>query len=87
VHVAGVAEIRYGPGQLAAARLLRYYFPTAALRATTSVDGSVVVSLGRKYQHVASRAAVQKAMTADGVVQRDTATPTPSASSSAPAGC
>jgi cytoskeletal protein RodZ len=83
--IPGVAEIRYGPGRLSAAKLLRYYLPTAKLVKTTSADGSVVVSLGRKYKHLASRSAVQAALRRDGVVQQAAPTPT-SSRSAAPSG-
>lgn len=78
--VPGVAEIRYGAGQLPAAKLLRYYLPAAKLVRTTSADGSVVVSLGRKYKHLASRSVVQAALRRDGVVQQAASSPAPTGS-------
>ena len=67
VLVKGVAEIRYPPDTAAGAKLLSYYFPTAVMKQTTATDGKVVVSLGAKYRHVATQAAVAAALKRDSV--------------------
>ncbi|MEP7021613.1 MAG: LytR C-terminal domain-containing protein [Pseudonocardiales bacterium] len=68
VHVAGVAEIRFGPNQTKDASLLAYYFPGAKLvpLAADPLD-KVVVSLGRKFKSVATRASAQAHMSSDHV--------------------
>jgi hypothetical protein len=58
VHVKGVAEIRYGPAEAKAARLLSFYLPGAKLVANNSAAKTVVVSLGQKYKAVAPPATV-----------------------------
>lgn len=56
VHVAGVAEIRFGPDQKKDASLLTYYFPGAKLVPLTADPlDKVVVSLGKQFKGVASR--------------------------------
>ncbi|MGN6608243.1 MAG: LytR C-terminal domain-containing protein [Jatrophihabitans sp.] len=77
VHVTGVAEIRYGPGQQAAAKLLQYYLPSAALVPTTATDRVIVVSLGERYRRIAPAADVTAALKADGVTLSDAPAPTP----------
>lgn len=65
VHVAGVAEIRFGPEQKKDASLLAFYFDGAkmvALKADPA--GKVVVSLGRKFKAVATSKAAVAAMQA-----------------------
>jgi hypothetical protein len=58
VKIAGVAEIRYGSKGTDGAKLLHYYFPKAELVATKSKSATVVVSLGQRYQGIASSSAV-----------------------------
>ena len=71
--VPGVAEIRYPPDTAPGAKLLSYYFPTATLTQTTATDGKVVVSLGTKYVHIATPAAVRLALQRDNVrLQKET---------------
>ena len=82
-RIAGVAEIRYGNGHLADAKLLAYYFPTATLKLTPAAGDTVVVSLGRGYKRVATQAEVRDALQRDRVSQGSVA-PTPSPTSSAP---
>lgn len=62
--IPGVAEIRYGPKAVAAAAVVRLYFPGATLRESGSSSQVVTVSLGRKYKTVATDSAVEKAMRA-----------------------
>ncbi|MDT4893261.1 MAG: hypothetical protein QOE97_2296 [Pseudonocardiales bacterium] len=63
VHVAGVAEIRYGPDQKLAAQLLSYYFPTAKQVALDSAaTGKLVVSLGAKFSKLAAVGTVNAAV-------------------------
>lgn len=63
VHVAGVAEIRFGPDQKEDASLLRYYFPRAKLVPGASEPADlVVVSLGAKFRAVATRRIAATAM-------------------------
>ena len=62
VHVAGVAQIRYGPAAKAGAQLLSYYLPGATLVPTTSKTTAIVVSLGAKYRSVATPSAVAAAL-------------------------
>jgi hypothetical protein len=81
--IKGVAEIRFGPKGRDGATLLKYYFPGAKLLHIHAKRATVTVSLGKKFQHVASEKQVRAAMTADAVSASSTAT----ASSSAPAPC
>jgi hypothetical protein len=65
VHVAGSAEIRYGPEEKDGAALLLYYFPGAkmvALKADPA--GKIVVSLGTKFRTVPGTLPVKKALSA-----------------------
>jgi hypothetical protein len=65
VALTGVAQVRYNPGQLAAATLVSYYFPGSTLVALSTPAGTnVVVSLGTAYKAVATAAQVQAALTA-----------------------
>ncbi|MFN2517666.1 MAG: LytR C-terminal domain-containing protein [Jatrophihabitantaceae bacterium] len=75
VHVAGIAEIRFGPNQKKDAALLAYYFPGAKMVAL-AVDpiGKVVVSLGLKFKAVATVAAAQAAMKAQHISLAPTGT-------------
>ena len=61
--------------------MLRYYFPTAVMKLTTATDGKVVVSLGAKYKHVATQAAVAAALKRDSVTLRKETGSTPVTSS------
>jgi LytR cell envelope-related transcriptional attenuator len=63
VHVAGVAEIRFGPDQKKDATLLGYYFPGAKLVPLTADPlDKVVVSLGAKFKAVATTLSAGRAM-------------------------
>lgn len=79
-EIKGIAQIRYGSKGRAAANLLKYYFPGARLVHTHSSRATVVVSVGRKFHHVATAKQVHAAMTADAVTASSTATPTSSSS-------
>jgi hypothetical protein len=85
VHVAGVAEIRFGPDQKKDAALLSYYFPGAKLVAVKAdPTGIVVVSLGAKFKVVATSTAVKAAMKVAHISLAPTHAPTsPSPSGSA----
>jgi hypothetical protein len=63
VHVAGSAEIRYGPEDKDGAALLLYYFPGAKLVPLKS-EGPIVVSLGLKFHAVTGSTAAKKALSA-----------------------
>jgi LytR cell envelope-related transcriptional attenuator len=64
VHVAGVAEIRFGPAQKKDAALLAYYFRGAKLVPLTADPlDKVVVSLGAKFKTVSSNLSAVRAMT------------------------
>ncbi len=65
--IAGVAEIRYGPGALAGATLLHYYVPHSVLKATDASSRTVTVSLGTKYKQLAPVKAVRREMRSDHV--------------------
>jgi hypothetical protein len=82
--IAGVAEIRYAPAQLPAAKLLRYYLPGATLKQMKTTSGKVVVSLGNRYRAVATPAAVSAAQARDHVTVQRVASAT---STSAAASC
>lgn len=86
VHVAGVAEIRYGPAGKNAARTLSYYLPGAKLVATPSRTATVVLSLGNRYSRVATAAAAKAAMARDHVTVQ-APTPTPTSSTGTRSGC
>jgi hypothetical protein len=80
--IPGVAEVRYGSGELLAATLVAYYFPGAKLVALNAAPATdVVVSLGSTYKAVATPAAVQAAILAAHASQAP-ATPSPSPSPS-----
>ncbi|PZS16381.1 MAG: hypothetical protein DLM57_10475, partial [Pseudonocardiales bacterium] len=84
VHVAGIAEIRFGPNQKKDAALLAYYFPGAKIVPLAADPvGKVVVSLGLKFKAVATSAAAQAAMKAQHVSLAPTGTATARPSSSA----
>jgi hypothetical protein len=77
--IRGVAQIRYGTSGQAGAKLLHYYFPKAKLVHTKSKTATVVVSLGERYQGVASSSAVNAALQDKDIVLQ-TAAPGPSQS-------
>lgn len=62
VKIPGVAQIRYGRKGKGGAKLLHYYFPKAKLVHIKSKTATVVVSLGARYQGVASSSAVNAAL-------------------------
>jgi hypothetical protein len=62
VRIRGVAEIRFGPKGRAAAKLVHYYLPGAKLVPTDARTATVTVSLGEKYQGIASASSVQAAL-------------------------
>ena len=64
VKVRTVAEIRYGPRAADAAKLLGYYFPNARAKPQTWTTTTVTVSIGAKYTHIATKAAVQRELAA-----------------------
>jgi hypothetical protein len=84
IKISGTAQIRYGPRANKAASLVRYYFPGAKMVPTSSKSTVVVVSLGRRYRHVATPKQVRAALDGDHVAL---ATVSPSGSSSASASC
>jgi LytR cell envelope-related transcriptional attenuator len=73
----GVAEIRFGPDQKAAATLLTYYFPGATLAPQAQSQPSLIVSLGLKYTAVASSAAASDAMRKAGASVAPSSSPAP----------
>jgi hypothetical protein len=75
VPLAGVAEIRYGPAGRAAAKLVAYYFPGAALIGSARTDSQVEISLGAKFRTVSTTATVKQAMAHDHVTQATGTTP------------
>ena len=85
-HIAGVAEIRYGPSGASGARLLRYYFPGATLVPTTSKSATVVVSLGQRYAKISTSQAVAAQLRA-GRIALAISSPTPGSSPSPSATC
>lgn len=88
VHVASVAEIRFGPDQKKDASLLAYYFPGSKLvPLTADPAGKVVVSLGAKFKRVATPAAAKAAMKAAHVSLAPTGQPKPAPSGSPKASC
>lgn len=82
-RIDATAQIRYGPAGRQAATLLRYYFPGAAVVATTSRDATVVVALGDRYRRVATQAEVDAALKAAKVSV--SSAPPATASAAAPA--
>lgn len=75
--IKAVAEIRYGRTSADAAKLLRYYLPGAHLVRLHHPKSTVVISLGKKYRHVATPAQVQAAMRADSVAASTSPAPPP----------
>ena len=63
--IRGVAEIRYGPGAVAAATLLHYYVPHSVLKSTDASSNTVTVSLGEKFKRIATAKAAHLALHAD----------------------
>ena len=84
--VRAVAELRFGPKGKPAATLLNYYFDQKAELVPTAKEKSatVTVSLGLRYNHLARRSAVRKALTADHITL---ASPRPTHSPSTGAVC
>jgi LytR cell envelope-related transcriptional attenuator len=79
--VAGVAEIRFGPTGKAAATLLSFYLPGAALAPDQRANGTVDVALGAKFTALATPTAVTKALISAKLTQESpsrTAAATPS---------
>lgn len=86
VHVAGFAEIRFGPDQRKDAALLAYYFPGAKLvPLAADPHAIVVVSLGAKFKGVATARTAGAAMSSAHVSLAPTRAA--SASPSATASC
>jgi hypothetical protein len=81
VHVKGVAEIRYGPSEAKAAKLLSFFFPGAELVANTGTSPTVVVSLGAKYKRVAPASDVSAELAKQHLTTQSPR-PTPSGSAS-----
>jgi hypothetical protein len=76
VHVAGVAEIRFGPNQKKGATLLSYYFPGAKLVPLPADPlEKVVVSLGRKFKAVATARTARAGMSSAHVSLAPTSAP------------
>lgn len=79
--VPGTASIRFGPTGRKAATLVRYYFPGAAMTATTSKTAIVQVVVGKTYRTVATQAQVDAAVRGDKLtVATSTPPPVPGAS-------
>lgn len=75
--IKAVAEIRYGPATSDAAKLLQYYLPGAHLVRTKQAKTTVVISLGKRYRHVATPAQAAAAMRADSVAASTSPAPPP----------
>jgi hypothetical protein len=82
--IGGVAEIRYGPNQRAAARLLSYYVPGSKLIETEQSRSAVIVALGRKFTKVASSQAVRRALRANAAAARPTTSAPPPTATAPP---
>jgi hypothetical protein len=82
VHVPGVAQIRYGTKGADGAKLLHFYFPEARLVATDSRSATVVVSLGKRYQGIATPSSVTAALRRKQIALRSTAPARPGPSTS-----
>jgi LytR cell envelope-related transcriptional attenuator len=67
--VAGIAELRFGPGGKAGADLLSYYVPGAIEVPDTRAGSVVDVAVGAKFTAVATQAAVAAALKAAHVTQ------------------
>jgi hypothetical protein len=78
--IRGVAQIRYGSRGNAGAKLLHYYFPKAKLVATKTKSATVIVSLGQRYQGVATSSAVNAALQQKDIALRTAAPGQPSPS-------
>jgi hypothetical protein len=79
-RIRGVAQIRYGSKGKAGAKLLHYYLPKATLVRTKSKSATVVVSLGDRYQGIASSSAVTAALQRKDIQLRTAAPGHPTAS-------
>ena len=77
--VTGIAEIRYGPAGVGAARLLLFYVPGSVLVEDTRTDASVDLALGAKYTAVVAPSDVAKALIAAKVSQLPAPVATPTA--------
>lgn len=75
-EIAGVGEIRFGPSAAAAATVLHYYLPDAALVRTDSSSTTVIVSLGTKFKALQPTTAADAAMEHAGIA-RSSASPAP----------
>jgi hypothetical protein len=58
----GVAQIRYGTKGAPGAKLLKFYLPKAHLSRTKTTSATVIVSLGPRYQGIATPSSVQAAL-------------------------
>src|SRR4051794_26710810 len=76
--IPGVGEIRFGPGAEAAATVLHYYLPNAAMVRTDSSATTVILALGAKFTKIPTRDSALARMKDNGVV-RTTASPRPPA--------
>jgi hypothetical protein len=71
--IAGVAEIRYTLDQVRAATLLSYYFPGARLvHITSTSEGILTVSLGKRFHAIATDQAVRAGLAKNNVHFVDT---------------
>jgi hypothetical protein len=61
VDTVTVTQVRYGPAQANAAKLVQLYLPGSRLVPTSSKAASVTVSLGSSYSRLSTNAAVVKA--------------------------
>jgi hypothetical protein len=80
--VAGIAEIRYGPTGVGAAKLVSFYVPGATLVPDGRADTSVDLAVGAKYTAVLAPSDVAKALSSAKLSQL----PAPSSSAAAPSG-
>jgi hypothetical protein len=85
--IKGVAEIRYGPSALSSATLLRFFFPTAAMKLTNSSSPVVTVSLGARFTRPATPAEVRKALAKAHVTVSAKPPPAPTPTPSKTSGC
>jgi hypothetical protein len=68
-EIAGVGEIRFGPSAAAAATVLRYYLPGAALVRTDSSSSTVILALGKKFTKLESSSAAVAEMNKDDIAR------------------
>ncbi|MCW2494616.1 LytR C-terminal domain-containing protein [Jatrophihabitans sp.] len=84
-EITGVAEIRFGPSERAAAALLGYYVPGAKAVQTDSSAATVILSLGAKYTAILAPAKASAAIssaTAHSTIAAPSPTPTATATAS-----